>query len=498
MARKQKTTTLLTIEVKRSSILKKLWKQALGKDRQRHFSQNMPDLRTLLFTFSEQYLQGHMASKQKIRIMIRHRIAVIQQQIEKQLNEIIHKQALQKLEANWRGLRFLINGYNTADNIKFRVLNIGKDELLKDFEKTVDFDQSVLFKLIYEKEFGTYGGLPYSFLIGDFEFSRSNRDLYLLKNLSHVAASAHSPLIASAGAGLLDMESFMELGLPRKIDRIFDSREMVKWRSFRDSEDSRYVALTLPHILLRLPYGRSRGRLSAGELNFEEDVDAKTPNKYLWGNAAYALGQRICDSFVRYGWLVRFYGVDGKGAGKVEGLPLPQFDTLPIPKMSTDVFINSDVEKELSRQGLICLCHCKMTVDSAFFSVHTVHKVKSYRSKTASANERLSSMLPHILTASRIAHYLKVIMRDKIGKFSNREEVESHLNNWLNQYVLTQTNVTPELKAQFPLQESRVEVFEDKDYPGRFKVMAHLQPHFQLEALTAAIKLVSTLPSLRK
>lgn len=475
--------------------LASLWEKALKKELLFNYPSGTPDLRTLLLSFARQFIDGDIPPKASISLMIRQRISTIQTQIARQLDEILHHQDFQKIEASWQGLMFLVKSSKPSSALIIRALNVSKHELILDFEKLMEFDRSALFKLVYEKEFGSFGGLPYSFLIGDYEFSRSSMDMFLLKNISHVAAAAHAPFISGVSPGLLDMGSFGELGIPRNLNRIFQSKEMIKWHAFRKLDDSRYVVLTLPRMLLRLPYGRSRERLHVGPISYEENVNGQTPEKYLWGNAAYALGQRICESFTEYGWLGRFFGIDGTGAGKVKELPLPQFDAVSLPKMSTDVYILSSVEKELSHQGFVCLCHCKMGESAAFFSAHTVHQQKTYMGKKSTENERLSSMLPHILTASRFAHYLKAITRDKIGKFTDKEDIKRYLNNWLSQYVLTQTNVTPELKASHPLQESNIEVFEDSGRPGHFKILAHLRPHYQLETLNASIRLISDLPS---
>lgn len=491
-------TSVLTKESIQPGWLPELWSAALEQDSQTQSPAKVLHLRQLVMTFSEQILSGESQRKSSVSLMIRDRIASIQQQISAQLNEILHHRDFQSMEARWRGLYFFVSSSKRMDEIKIRILNISKYELLKDFERSVQFDRSALFKHVYGMEFGSFGGTPYSFLIGDYEFSRSARDLSLLQDIVKVASVAHAPFISGVNPGLLDMVDFSELGHPRRISRLFESQEMLQWRSFRDLEDSRYAVLVLPRILLRLPWGKRKGRLDAGALKFEENMDSLHAGNYLWGNAAFALGQRICKSFERYGWLAQFSGVDGAGAGVVSDLPVPFFDTLLLPKMSTNVLILNAVEKELSHQGLVCLSHCKMTEKAAFFSAQTVHRQKRYMKELSSANERLSSMLPHMLTASRFVHYLKAIMRDKVGKLTHQQEIESYLNNWLSRYVLTQTNVSPELKSLHPLQESRIKVFEDTARPGHFKIVSHIRPHYQLEALNASIRLVSPLPTATK
>ncbi|MBU2510644.1 type VI secretion system contractile sheath large subunit [bacterium] len=483
-------------EVDSNSILSTMWEQVLAIDQKKNYSSHSRSLRQLVISFTEQVKAGEIQKKETISLMIRNRMASIQLRLSKQLDEILHHPDFQKLESKWRGLLFLINSSKSSERIKIRILNISKQDLLKDFERSVQFDRSILFRHIYESEYGTFGGNPFSFLIGDYQFSRKPKDIHLLQLISKVASAAHSPFISGVHPGLLDMGSFSELSAPENLARIFENREMTKWQSFRKSEDSRYVVLVLPQILLRLPYGKSKTKLDSGTIQYEEMVEKSDAENYLWGNAAYALGQRICNAFEEYGWMARFLGVDGSGAGKVNGLPIPFFDAVPLTKMSTSVYILSSVEKQLSHQGLVCLCHCKMTSYSAFFSAQTVHQQKTYMRKSSNANERLSAMLPHMLTASRFAHYLKSIMRDKVGRLTNKGEIEKYLNNWLSQYVLTQTNVSTELKSQHPLQKSSVKVFDDSERPGQFKILAHIKPHYQLEALNASIRLVSSLPTI--
>jgi type VI secretion system protein ImpC len=483
-------------ELEKPPVLVDQWLAALAREKSRNYPANAVPLRTSVLTFARLYLSGQMKRKSSISLMIRDCIAGIQARIGEQLDEILHDSQFQAMEARWRGLYFFITSSQSLPEIRIRIFAISKSELLKDFERAVQFDRSALFKQVYEKEFGTFGGTPYSFLIGDFEFSRSARDLTLLQNISKIASAAHAPFISGVHPGLMDMSTFSELGSFRQLSRLFESKELIKWHAFRDSEDSRYVVLVLPRILLRLPYGKLKGRLNPGAIQYEEIMNGSNSENYLWGNAAFALGQRICKSFERFGWMAKFLGVDESGAGIVTGLPVPTFDTLPLPKMSTSVFILSAVEKELSYQGLVSLSHCKMTSYAAFFSAQTVHRQKKYMKAVTNANERLSSMLPYLLTASRFAHYLKAIMRDKIGKFSNRTEIEKYLNNWISQYVLTQTNVSTDLKSLHPLQESRITVFDDSARPGHYKMLSHIRPHYQLEALNASIRLVSNVPTL--
>jgi type VI secretion system protein ImpC len=426
--------------------------------------------------------------------MIQQRIAQIDELISAQLNEIMHEPEFQRLEASWRGLHFVVMNTETSTMLKLRVLNVTKDEIANDLEKAVEFDQSVLFKQVYEQEYGTFGGTPYSVLVGDYEFGRNPRDLGLLEKISNVAAAAHAPFIAAAAPALFDMDSFTELQKPRDLAKIFESLELIKWRSFRESEDSRYVTLALPHVLLRLPYGPDTKPVEG--LNFVEDVDGRDHARYLWGNAAYALAQRINDAFAKFSWTAAIRGVEG--GGKVEGLPTHTFNTDEgdiALKCPTEIAITDRREKELSDLGFISLVHCKGTDYAAFFGGQTAQKPKLYNTDQANANARLSAVLPYIMASSRFAHYIKVIMRDKIGSFQSREDVENYLNTWIMMYVLAKDDAGQNLKAQYPLREARVDVVEVPGKPGAYKATVFLRPHFQLEELTASMRLVAELPA---
>jgi len=424
---------------------------------------------------------------------ITDRIAEIDDLISLQLNEVLHHPDLQKLEASWRGLHYMVFNTETGSSLKLRLMNITKAELLKDLEKAVEFDQSALFKKVYEEEYGTFGGYPYSVLIGDYEFGRHPQDMALLEKISNVAAAAHAPFIASASPMLFDMGSFTELGIPRDLSKIFESAELIKWRSFRTSEDSRYVTLCLPHVLLRLPYGPDTVPVEG--LDFVEDIDGRDHSKYLWGNPAWMLGTRITDAFAQYGWTAAIRGVEG--GGKVEGLPAHTFHTDEgdvALKCPTEIAITDRREKELNDLGFISLVHCKGTDYAAFFGGQTTNKPRLYNTTSANANSRLSAMLPYILNASRFAHYIKVIMRDKVGSFMTKENVQSYLNNWIMTYVLGKDDAGQALKAQYPLRDARVDVTDIPGKPGCYNATVFLRPHFQLEELTASIRLVAELP----
>jgi len=450
--------------------------------------------RDLIGELAEQVLSGTVQVKRDLATSLDARIAEIDNLLSAQVNAIMHHPEFQQLEASWRGLRYMVSQTDTSPTLKIKVLNAKKTELIKDLRTSSDYDQSALFKKIYEEEYGTFGGAPYAALIGDYEFSRHPEDLYLLEELSHVAAAAHAPLISAAHPGLFGLENFSEIGRPRNLAKVFDTTEYAKWKSFRESEDSRYVGLVLPHVLGRLPYGPDT-RPTEG-FNFVEDVDGSDSSKYLWVNASYSFAARLTKAFAEYGWLAAIRGVEG--GGLVEGLPTHTFNTDDgeiALKCPTEVAITDRNEKSLSDLGFISLVHCKNTDYAAFFSGQSVQKPKTYSTDAANANARLSTQLPYIFAVSRIAHYMKAIMRDKVGSFASRSNVEEFLNAWLAQYVLLDDSASQEAKSKYPLREAKVEVVEVPGKPGVYRAAAFLRPHFQLDELTVSLRLVAELPA---
>ncbi|MFT6220621.1 MAG: type VI secretion system protein ImpC [Candidatus Endobugula sp.] len=425
--------------------------------------------------------------------LMNDRISEIDNLLTRQVNLILHEPSFQKLEASWRGLNFLVMNTETSTRLKLRVLNVTQKELLKDLQKASEFDQSALFKKVYEEEFGTYGGDPYSFLLGDYEFGRHPEDIELLEKISGVAAAAHAPFISSAYAKLFDLQDYFSLSQPRDLSKIFESAELIKWRSFRDSEDSRYVSLTLPKVLLRLPFGPET--VVVDGFDFREEVDGTDASRYLWGNPAFILGQRITNAFAKFGWLAAIRGVEG--GGLVEGLPSHTFKTaagdikLTCP---TQVAITDRREKELNDLGFMAILHCKGSDKAAFFGGQTTNQPKKYNTDAANANARTSAMLPYVLNASRFAHYIKVIMRDKVGSFLTKDNVASYLNTWISSYVLIDDAAANEIKARYPLREARIDVTDVPGKPGSYKAVVFLKPHFQLEELTTSIRLVADIP----
>jgi type VI secretion system protein ImpC len=447
----------------------------------------------LIKEFLKQVIDGSMTVAKDTEMMINARIAQIDHLLSLQLNEIMHHEDFQKLEGSWRGLKYLMDNSETGVGLKIRVFNATKQELLRDIERAPEFDQSQLFKKIYSAEYGIYGGYPYGALIGDYEFGKHPDDMALIEGISHVAAAAHAPFVSAAAPSLLNMESFTQLDAPRDLAKIFDTTEYARWKSFRLSEDSRYVALTLPRVLARLPYGAETKPIE--EFKYEEHVDGTDHSKYLWTNAAYSLGSKMTQSFSMYGMCVAMRGPTG--GGMVEGLPTHNFNTDDgeiALKCPTEVQITDQRDNELANLGFLPLVHCKDTDYAAFFSGQTCQKAKKYDTDAANANARLSTSLPYLMAVSRFAHYLKAMMRDYIGAFMSREEAEAFLNRWIMKYVTPDDSASPAAKAERPLREARIDVTEVPGKPGCYRAVAFLRPHFQLEEITIGLRLVADLP----
>lgn len=424
--------------------------------------------------------------------LIENQIKNLDKALSTQLNLILHNPDFQQLEGTWRGMKYLVSKTETGSHLKLRCLHATKKELLQDIENASDFDQSRLFKMVYEEEYGTYGGEPYGLLVSSYEFTKSNADLDLLMGISNIAAAAHAPFIGSASANLFGLESFEKLGEPRDLAKLFE-QNMEKWAQFRSMEDSRYVGLTLPRMLMRLPYGKATTPIEG--FDFEEDVDGSDSSKYCWGAASWALGERITSAFAMHRWCAAIRGAEG--GGMVEGLPLHKFKTAEgdiATKVPTEVSVTDRREKELSDLGFIPLVFCKGTNYATFFGASTANKPKSYDTDFANANARISAQLPYILSASRFAHYLKVIARDKVGSFMSREEVSNFLNRWIMQYVIGTDDAGQSMKAKYPLREARVDVYDVPGRPGAYRAVVYVRPHFQLDELTASIRLVANLP----
>lgn len=442
----------------------------------------------------KEVLDGTVVVSDNLSANIDARIAEIDQLISAQLSEVLHAPEFQKIESSWTGLHYLCKHTSTGERLKIKLLNTSKKDIVKDFKTAIDFDQSALFKKVYEEEFGTFGGSPFGALIGDFEIGRGAEDMYFVEQMSHVAAASHAPFISAASSELFGLEAFTDLGKPRDLAKVFDTVDYAKWKSFRESEDARYVGLTVPRFLGRLPYDPKEGITTEG-FNFVEEVDGTDHSKYLWVNTAYALGARLTAAFETYGWCAAIRGVEG--GGLVEDLPTHTFKTddgeLAL-KCPTEVAITDRREKELSDLGFIPLVHCKNTDYAAFFGAQSAQKAKKYDSDAANANAALSAQLQYMFAVCRIAHYMKSMMRDKVGSFANTLDVERYLHNWLMQYVVDSQDASQEIRAQKPLREASVEVSEVPGRPGVYRAVAFVRPHYQLDELSVSLRLVAEMP----
>lgn len=442
----------------------------------------------------KEVLKGTVVVSDNLSATLDARVAELDQLISAQLSEVMHAAEFQKLESSWRGLHYLCKHTSTGERLKIKVLNATKKELVRDFKTAIDFDQSALFKKVYEEEFGTFGGAPFGTLIGDFDIGRQAEDMYFAEQMSHVAAAAHAPFISAASPELFGLDTYTDMGKPRDLAKVFDTVEYAKWKSFREAEDSRYVGLTLPRFLGRLPYNPKDGTTTEG-FNFVEEVDGSNHDKYLWVNTAYAFGARLTAAFEAYGWCAAIRGVEG--GGLVEDLPTHTFrtdDGEVALKCPTEIAITDRREKELSDLGFIPLVHCKNADYAAFFGAQSAQKPKKYDSDAANANASLSAQLQYMFAVCRIAHYMKAMMRDKIGSFASASSVENFLNRWISQYVTTDDQASQDVKAQYPLREASVEVSEVPGRPGVYRAISFVRPHFQLDELTVSLRLVAELP----
>lgn len=431
--------------------------------------------------------------KGDVYFFVLQRVAQLDKEISVQLDEILHHEDFQRLEGSWRGLHYLVSKSETGTRLKIRLLQTTFKEFAKDLQMAVEFDQSVMFKKIYEEEYGTFGGHPYSCMVLDFPFSKGAEDVDVLTKFSGVAAAAHVPTLVQADPELFNLKTFRDIGAPRDMSKVFESSEFVKWNSFRASPDSRYITMMLPRVLMRPPYGKET--CPVDEFDYNESVDGETNEKFCWGNPAFVMAERITHAFSLYSWTAAIRGVEG--GGLVEGLPTYTFKTSRGDqelKCPTEVILTDRREKELSDLGFLALCHCKGTDYAAFFGGQTSQKPKKYNTDDANANALVSARLPYILNASRFAHYVKAIMRDKIGTFMERAEVQSFLQNWLADYVLLSDTGTQTDKSQYPLREGKVYVKDVPGKPGSYHAVLFIRPHFQLEELTVSLRLVAKLP----
>jgi type VI secretion system protein ImpC len=483
-----------TSETKEVSLLD----QVIGATKQTERSRAEELIRTL----TDEALKGTVSYSKNVTLTIKAAITAIDQAMSKQLSAVLHNADFQKLEGTWRGLHYLVMNTETSTRLKLRVFNVSKRELFKDVDKAVEFDQSQIFKKLYENEFGTPGGEPYGALIGDYEFTNHPEDVELLSKMSNVAAAAFCPFVSAAAPTLFGFNGWSELSKPRDLAKIFDTIEYTKWKAFRDSEDSRFVTLVMPRVLSRLPYGANTKPVE--EFGYEEvELDATGRAKpvphddYAWMNAAYVMGTRMTDAFAKYSWCTAIRGAEG--GGKVEGLPTHIFtsdDGDPDLKCPTEIGITDRREKELSDLGFLPLCHYKNTEYAVFFGGQTAQKPKKYDRPEATANAAISARLPYMMATSRIAHYLKVIARDWIGKFMEASDCEAALNRWIRNYVNSNKDAGQETKAKYPLAAAEVKVMEIPGKPGSYHAVAHMRPWLQFEELTTSLRMVARIPKL--
>jgi type VI secretion system protein ImpC len=449
----------------------------------------------LMKTLVDQALAGIVSFDKNVTKTINATIKALDEKLSAQLSAVMHHPDFQKLEGTWRGLHYLVMNSETSATLKLKVLNVSKRELFNDLDKAVEFDQSQLFKKLYEDEFGTPGGEPYGALVGDYEFTNHPEDIDLLGKVSNVAAAAFCPFVSAADPKLFGFDSWQELTKPRDLEKIFTTIEYTKWRSYRDSEDSRFVNLVMPRVLARYPYGAETKPIE--EFAFEE-VDASKPvphDHFTWMNAAYVMGTKMTDAFAKYGFCTAIRGAEG--GGKVEGLPAFIFtsdDGDKDLKCPTEIGITDRREAELSKQGFLPLSHYKNTDYAVFFGGQTTQKPKKYDRPEATANAAISARLPYIMATSRFAHYLKVMARDWIGSFKEASDVEIELNRWIKNYVNASESGGQETRAKYPLREAKVVVQEIPGQPGSYNAIAWMRPWLQFEELTTSMRMVASIP----
>ena len=421
-------------------------------------------------------------------------IAAIDAKLTEQVNLILHHEDFQQLESAWRGLHHLVSNTETDEMLKIRVFNISKKELgrtLKKYRGTA-WDQSPIFKKIYEEEYGQFGGAPYGALVGDYYFDHSPQDTQLLGDMAQIAAGAHAPFISAAAPTVMQMDNWSELANPRDLTKIFQTPEYAAWRSLRESEDARYIGLCMPRFLSRLPYGEKTEPVE--EFRFEEDTQGADSSSFCWANSAYAMATNITRAFKMYGWTTRIRGIESGGA--VEGLPafsFPTDDGGTDMKCPTEIAISDRREAELAKNGFMPLIHKKNSDFAAFIGAQSLQKPQEYEDPAATANANLSARLPYLFASCRFAHYLKCMVRDKIGANMNKATMEIWLTNWIAQYVGS-PNAPQDYQATHPLSEASVSIEEDEANPGYYSAKFFLKPHYQLEGLTVSLRLVSRMP----
>jgi len=424
-------------------------------------------------------------------------IAELDARMGSQLDEVLHNEKFQEMESTWRSLAFLVDRTNFQSNVTVEILNVSKDELAEDFEEVGDPLAGGLFQQLYTQAYDQYGANPVSYIVANYEFDSGPADIDLLRNVADVAAVAHTPFFAAASPQFFGRDSFDELNQVTQLEAVMDSPAYLNWNSFRESENSRYIGLTLPEFLLRLPYGEKTVKVKG--FNFEEDVKAQDHDKYLWGNAAFAMAANLNKSFSEHGWPVNIIGP--QAGGIVDNLPLHVYDIgegMQESKIPVEIKIPDMKERDFAEHGFIpLLVHEGKKVEACFFSAYSAQKPKEYDDETATANSRLSARLPYMLLVSRLTHYLRVIQRDELGRMLNPSDVQTGLNKWLNQFVSGPNTRSEELKAKRPLQAARVDVQASPDKPGAFDVQIFVTPHYQAEEFNIELSLVAEMPEAR-
>ena len=451
-------------------------------------------------TLAEQALSETAVISDDVIGTIKAIIAEIDKKLSDQVNLILHNERFQQLESAWRGLHYLVSNTETDEMLKVRVMNISKKDVAKTLKKYAGaaWDQSPLFKKLYEEEYGQLGGEPYGCLVGDYYFDHTPGDVQLLSQMSQVAAASHAPFIAGAGPTLMGMDSWQELANPRDLAKIFGAPDYAAWRSLRESDDAKYVGLAMPRFLARLPYGAKTNPVE--EFEFEEETTGSQHSHYSWANAAYAMAVNVNRAFKMYGWCTSIRGVESGGA--VEGLPVhtfPSDDGGVDMKCPTEIAISDRREAELANCGLMPLIHRKNTDTAAFIGAQSLQKPTEYMDPDATSNARLAARLPYLFASCRFAHYLKCMVRDKVGSFKERADMERFLSDWIMNYViLNPENAGETARAQKPLAGAEVKVREVEGNPGYYSATFHLRPHYQLEGVNISMSLVSRLPSQRQ
>jgi type VI secretion system protein ImpC len=472
-----------------SSLLQKQFKPKTDRAR--------AEVENAVLTLAEQALRESTVISDDVVGTIKAIIAEIDKKLTDQVNLILHNERFQQVESAWRGLNYLVTNTETDEMLKIRVMNISKKDAGKTLKKYkgAAWDQSPLFKKLYEQEYGQLGGEPYGCLVGDYHFDHTPGDVEMLGQMAQVAAAAHAPFLTGGSPSLMGMDSWQELANPRDLAKIFAAPDYAAWRSLRESDDAKYVGLAMPRFLARLPYGAKTSPVE--EFDFEEETGGGDHSRYSWANSAYAMAVNVNRSFKMYGWCSSIRGVESGGA--VEGLPVhtfPSDDGGVDMKCPTEIAISDRREAELANCGLMPLIHRKNTDVAAFIGAQSLQRAAEYTDPDASANARLAARLPYLFASCRFAHYLKCMVRDKVGSFKERADMERFLSDWIQQYVLSNPGtVGDDMKARKPLAAAEVKVEEIEGNPGYYSAKFYLRPHYQLEGVNVTLSLVSRLPS---